>query len=304
MEAGSILVRAVGRAQTSPPDLAEEVALALRRVMFCPNNRAPARLVLACALAKAHLPDVDATEPYTSIHSGHSFSGRTYDERFLSPLIALHRLPLNATTAFLTPTLRNMNAPLRQATVFEGRPREVYQDAAFILERIQAGQLKAEDVLAAALAELLHLRDEREAVLNLAVDSVAVGSVSLSTEDILTLIEQHLSSKWASRLPVLLVAALYQTLGRLAGEQIRTLGAHNAADSQIGSLGDVEVELLSGTGEVVTAYEVKARAVSVGDLQQAVSKILGAPQRPENYLFVTTYPIEREVVDYARTLHD
>ena len=304
MEPGNLLVRALERAQTSPPALPGKVAAALRRVMHCPSNRAPARLVLACALAKAHLPEVNATEPYTAIASARSFSGRTYDERFLSPLIALQRLPLNVTTAFLTPTLRNISAPLRQATVFEGRPREVYQDAAFVLESIQAGQVSADDALAAGLAELLKLRDEREAALSLALTSSNVNAASLSTEDVLTLIEQHLSSKRASRLPVLLVAALYQTLGQLAGEQIRTLGAHNAADAQTGALGDVEVELLGHEGEVVTAYEIKARAVSVGDVQQAVSKVLGAAQRPENYLFVTTHPIEREVAEYGRTLHE
>lgn len=304
MDPGTILVRAVEQAQAAPPNLGGEVAAALSRIIRCPSNRAPARMVVACALAKAHLPEVDATEPYTSIHSGHSFSGRTYDERYLSALIAVHRLPLNATTAFLTPTLRNVNAPLRRVTVFEGRPREVYQDAALVLESLQAGQVSAEEVLAAALAELFKLRDEREEALRSALAANVSNAVSLSTEDVLTLIEQHLSSKRASRLPVLVVAALYQTLGQLAGERARTLGAHNAADAQTGALGDVEVELLNDAGGVVTAYEIKARAVSLGDMQQSVSKVLNAAQRPENYLFVTTFPIERDVIEYARTLHE
>ena len=173
-----------------------------------------------------------------------------------------------------------------------------------MLESIQAGQVRAEDVLASGLAELFKLRDEREAALSLALTSTATNAASLSTEDVLTLIEQHLSSKRASRLPVLLVAALYQTLGQLAGGQIRALGSHNAADAQTGALGDVEVELSDNLGKVVTAYEIKARAVSVGDVQQAVSKVLGAAQHPENYLFVTTHPVEREVAEYARTLHE
>ncbi|GAA5502202.1 hypothetical protein Dxin01_01941 [Deinococcus xinjiangensis] len=305
MEPTALLVRAVERAQSAevlgvPPSVQAEV----QRVVNCASNRAPARLILACALAKAHQPQFDATEPYTEIRSGHSFSGRSYDERYITALITAHRLPLNPTTAFLTPTLRNANEPIRSAIPFEGRPREVYRDAASILEAIQSGEVAAEDVLALTLRQLFSLRDERESALAQALSGIISPNRSLSTEDVLTLLEQHLRSRNASRLPVLLVAALYQTLGQMAGEKALNLGAHNAADSQTGALGDVEVELLSDLGRIVTVYEVKARSVSINDLQQAVAKVAAAASRPENYLFVTTHPIEREVTDYARTLHE
>lgn len=305
MDPRALLVRAVERAGEAapPPVTAPEVAAALRRVMRCESNRAPARLVLACALAKAHRPELDATEPYTEIRSGRSFSGRRYDEEYVADLLPAHRLPLNPTTAFLTPTLRNANKPLRSTTVFEGRPRQVYQDAAFVLESLEAGTANAEDVLAQALAELFALRDEREAALGAAL-SAGGGAGTLSTEDVLTLLEQHLSSKRASRLPVLVVAALYRTLGALAGEQALTLGAHNAADARTGILGDIEVEVLAAPGRPATVYEVKARPVTLGDVQHAARKVAAAVTPPENYLFVTTHPIEREVSDFARTLHD
>lgn len=299
------LVRAVERAQTAPPLFlaVPEVQTALRRVMRCESNRAPARLVLACALAKAHRPELDATEPYTEIRSGRSFSGRSYDEQYVATLLHDHRLPPNPTTAFLTPTLRNANEPLRSATVFEGRPRQAYQDAAFVLESLEAGSVRAEDVLAQGLAELFTLRGEREAALSAAL-SAGSGAGTLSTEDVLTLIEQHLRSKRASRLPVLVVAALYHTLGALAGEQALTLGAHNAADARTGALGDIEVELLTAPGRPATVYEVKARPVTLGDVQHAARKVTAAATPPENYLLVTNHPIEREVADHARTLHE
>lgn len=301
MEPDAILVRALARAQT-PLLLPAEVQGDLDTVLNCASNRAPARLILACALAKAHQPQLNATEPYTEIRSGHSFSGRSYDEKYISPLVQSERLPLNPTTAFLTPTLRNANQPLRSTTPFEGRPREVYPAAARVLEAIERGEVTADDVLAAALRGLSALRDAQAAALTQALADLPGAAPALSTEDILTLFEQHLRSRNASRLPVLLVAALYQTLGTLVGERARTLGAHNAADARTGALGDVEV-MLEGIGAVVTVYEVKARAVSVLDLQQAVQKALTASARPENYLFVTTHPIEREVTEYARSLH-
>ncbi len=304
MDPADLLVRAVGRA-LGAEDLAlsAEIQADLRSVARCSSNRAPARLVLACALAKAHRPELDATEPYTEIRSDHSFSGRTYDERFLPTLIAAQRLPLNSSTAFLTPTLRNINVPLRSVTPFEGRPREVYRDAARVLEGLQDHSATAEDVLAFMLRELLVMRDEREKALSAALSGLPAEPQNLSSEDVLTLLEQHLRSRNASRLPVLLVTALYRTLGSLAGEVALNLGAHNAADARTGALGDVEIELLTAPGVPATVYEVKARAVSVTDLQIAAAKVAAVAARPSNYLFVTTHPIDREVTEFARTLH-
>jgi hypothetical protein len=63
-------------------------------------------------LGKLDKPNVDPRKPYTEIGGTDSFSGRTYDERYLTRFINELRLPVNPTTAFLTPTLRNIDHPL------------------------------------------------------------------------------------------------------------------------------------------------------------------------------------------------
>ncbi|MBM3889149.1 MAG: hypothetical protein FJ388_08480, partial [Verrucomicrobia bacterium] len=73
-------------------------------------------------LAKVHDPKVDPRKPYTKIGSNDCFSGRTYDEQFIGDFITRHGLPCNSTTAFLTPTLRNMDATLTTKVVLVGRP--------------------------------------------------------------------------------------------------------------------------------------------------------------------------------------
>lgn len=74
-------------------------------VCRCLENRAGARLLMACMLAKVHNPQIDPRKPYTEIGSKDCFSGRTYDERYLTHLINKNNLPCNPTTAFLTPAL-------------------------------------------------------------------------------------------------------------------------------------------------------------------------------------------------------
>ncbi len=78
-------------------------------VARCSTNRAAVRLLMSCLLAKIHQPKVDVKKPYTEIGEDDTFSGRSYDEKYLSNFINKYELPCNATTAFLTPALRNIN---------------------------------------------------------------------------------------------------------------------------------------------------------------------------------------------------
>jgi hypothetical protein len=73
-------------------------------------------------------PKVDPRKPYTKIGSKDCFSGRSYDEQFIGGFITRHNLPCNSTTAFLTPTLRNMDQTLTTKVVLIGRPMVMYQE--------------------------------------------------------------------------------------------------------------------------------------------------------------------------------
>lgn len=96
-------------------------------VCRCMSNRAGVRLLMSCLLGKLDKPNVDPRKPYTEIGDTDSFSGRTYDERHLTKFINEHRLPVNPTTAFLTPTLRNIDHPLTTDRELVGRPRDLYK---------------------------------------------------------------------------------------------------------------------------------------------------------------------------------
>lgn len=96
-------------------------------VCRCMSNRAGVRLLMSCLLGKLDKPNVDLRKPYTEIGGSDSFSGRTYDERYLTKFINELRLPVNPTTAFLTPTLRNINHPLTTDRELVGRPRDLYK---------------------------------------------------------------------------------------------------------------------------------------------------------------------------------
>ena len=274
-------------------------------VCRCMSNRAGARLLMSCLLGKLDKPNVDPRKPYTEIGDPDSFSGRTYDEQHLAPFINEHRLPVNQTTAFLTPTLRNIDHPLTTDRELVGRPRDLYRKTLELLEDVAEQRVSADVLLVEIVRLLLQMRDEKLARINSLLKGLqqTEGALPLSSEAIVTLLKQHLACKHASRLPVLVVAAAYQAAGKRLAERILPLNPHNAADLQTGSLGDVEICLV-GEDSVVTAYEMKAKRVDYTDINAALGKIIGAPHRIDNYLFVTTDAIDPRVAEYAAGFYE
>ena len=283
----------------------EEIEARIIAAVNCPGNRAGVRLLMACMLAKVHRPEIDPRKPYTKIGGKDCFSGRSYDEQFIGDFITKHNLPCNSTTAFLTPTLRNMDQTLTTKVVLVGRPMAMYQSALQLLDDVRAGRVSAQDVLNECIRLLLLDRDARKSRLKTLLSGVGrvADALQLSSEDTVNLIEQHLRCKSSSRLLVLIVAAAYEAVKTRLGEHALNLTGHNAADEQTGAVGDVQITIL-GDDKVVTSYEMKNKAVQQGDIDRALQKIAAHGRHVQNYIFVTTESVTDDVREYARSKYD
>jgi hypothetical protein len=282
-----------------------EILARIDYVCRCLSNRAGVRLLMACLLAKLDNPRVDPRQPYTEIGGDRCFSGRTIDEQYISAFVAAHNLPCNSTTAFLTPALRNIDRPLTTNIALVGRPARMYGETLKLLEDVAEGRAAAEDVLTDAIRILVLVREEKAARMSTLLAGIerSSGSLPLSSEAIVTLIEQHLACKNASRLPVLIVMAAYQAVAKQLGEHALPLQSHNAADQQTGAMGDVEI-CLANEEQVVTIYEMKMKEVTTGDIDRALQKIASRMPPIDNYVFITTEDIEDKVRDYALTIYE
>ncbi|MDE3016736.1 MAG: restriction endonuclease, SacI family [Pseudomonadota bacterium] len=271
----------------------------------CSSNRAGVRLLMSCLLGNLDNPKVDPRKPYTEIGGNDSFSGRTYDERYLTHFINTYRLPCNPTTAFLTPGLRNIDRALTTDIQIIGRPRELYVEALQVLDDVHRKRINAETVFVETVRVLINMRDETLGRMTSLMDSLkrGAGALPLSSEAILNLLEQHIACKNSSRLPVLMVSAAYRAAEAKLGERPLPLHSHNAADLQTGSIGDVEICLI-GDDNVVTAYEMKMKHVTIDDIDSAITKISHYHARINNYIFITTEIIERAVVEYAAKFYE
>lgn len=258
---------------------------------------------MACLLAKMEQPKIDIRKPYTEIGTKDAFSGRTYDEAYIQPFVFKYELPCNPTTAFLTPAFRNKNTVMTPELELEGRPRSVYKTALAVLNDVKKGTVSPEGVFLEILRLLILLKNEKRQRLESLLKEVKRSDEELpiSAESIVTLLTQHLACKYSSRLPVLVVAAAYKTSEKYLGERVLNLHGHNAADEQTGALGDVEITL-TNEEKVITSYEMKTRRVVKDDIDRAIQKILG--KDIDNYIFITTEPIEPLVEEYAKTMYD
>jgi hypothetical protein len=307
MNPTEILKDALVRAEKAKKSFIEDTDIRGRvdYVCRCASNRAGARLLMACMLGKIDNPAVDPRKPYTEIGGKDSFSGRTYDERYLTAFVNEHELPVNPTTAFLTPTLRNIGHPLTTERELVGRPRDLYKKTLELLEVVAEGRVDANVILREEIRILLEMRDERRTRMNSLLVSLGQSgdAPALSSEEIVNLLAQHLACKNSSRLPVLIVAAAYKAVGQCLFEDMLPLKSHNAADVQTGAIGDVEICLV-GDDAVVTVYEMKMKRVTQNDIDAAVAKIIRAGRKIDNYLFITTDIVEPQIAKYAATFYE
>ena len=285
--------------------LAEDNRTRVNSICQSQSNRACVRLLMACLLAKLDRPETDPRKPYTEIGTTDSFSGRSYDEQYIGRFVVLHRLPCNSTTAFLTPALRNIDRPLTPEFVLVGTPRQLYADTQHLLNDVAEGRESAEGMLTDTIRILIRMRDERLNRLAQLQAEMSAGAdiLPLSSEAILTLIRQHLACKYSSRLPVLIIAAVYRAVADRLGERFLPLRAHNAADEQTGAIGDIEITL-ENEDRICTVYEMKQKVVSLGDLDRAVQKLASLSHRIDNYVVITTDRIDEAVNEHAATLYE
>jgi hypothetical protein len=274
-------------------------------VSNCLANRAGVRLILSCMLAKIHNPSVDPREPITEIGSGTCFSGRSYDEQFLTNFITKYKLPCNNTTAYLTPAFRNFTKPFLLASVPKGRPPRLYTDAFQLLDDVAKGNAGARDVFLDTLRHLIAMRNEQSQRMTSLLGSIkkSNGTLAPSSEAIVNLLQQHLACKNSARLPVLGVAAAYGAVSKLIGEKAMPLQGHNSADVQTGASGDIEICLINDDN-VVTVYEMKKKAVIRNDIDHAVTKIVTSGSNIDNYIIITTDAISEDVSEHARSMYD
>jgi DNA adenine methylase len=262
----------------------------IESICRCNVNKAPIRFLMSCLLAKIVNKNVDIRKPYTEIKGDDTYSGRFYDEKYIGVFIQKYKLPCNPTTAYLTPAFRNLDRILTKDLILVGRPKEIYESVLSVLDIVYMKKEKPKNVLREIIRFLLIIKSEDELRMNQLLVELKQTSdmLPLASEDIVTLLSQHLNCKHSSRLPVLIIASAYQAVKEQIGEVNKILKSHTAADKQTGSIGDVEI-VLTNEEKVITCYEMKDKRITKYDIDVAIQKITKVNNKLDNYIFISTF---------------
>lgn len=213
-----------------------------------------------------------------------------------------HQLPLNRTTAFLTPAFRTFNQPLLAETGLSGRPAWLYSNLVSLLQDIQNGERPPEDYLKEVLRLLILQRKSQQQAILERLRRIESVPRELNTQQIWEIISAHLKMPRSSRLPVLIIAAAYDTAQESLDKRYTRLLPHTAADKPADALGDLEIEL-SSQGHPYIVYEVKDKTITPGDIDSALQKLSERTELPAEYAFVSTKPIPPAVYDYIQSVN-
>lgn len=280
----------------------ESIAEKILSICKCESNKAPIRYLMSAMLAKLGDEKIDTRQPYPKLGSK-SFPGRTIDETIVQSFIHKYNLPCNDTTAFLTPAFRTIESTITKSTFEKCRPNYVYYEMMDVLDYVESHPKEAKTVLSQIVSDLLLIKKLNEnRIKELVADLEARKMQELSSEEITTLLTQHLQCKGSSRLPVLMVAAAYQSVQHLTKETHKPLLAHNSADKQTGAIGDIEITI-SNENNTVTCYEMKKKQVSTDDIYVIINKLNKTEKKPDNYIIITTENITKEVKELAYSVY-
>jgi hypothetical protein len=117
-----------------------------------------------------------------------------------------------------------LNTMLTKDMNLVGKPPQLYQAVLSLLDDVHRGRVTADTLIAEMVRSLPIYRNEQQQRIEALVATLntAKNAVPLSSENIVNLIEKHMSLKGTSRLSVLVVAAAYQSTEEFVGERVLT----------------------------------------------------------------------------------
>lgn len=213
--------------------------------------------IVTCLAIKAARPDVDVRYHQTQIQkdtprsAGVNFRGISEDVVY--PWLDRNRFE-GAKSGWQTRTLER---PKPYKMNYDENIAHVKQEFLTVFDELEEQGQPAPEALSYLIYKQVIRREEVRITLSIP-----------KTQDIATIVElmrrhffkSYKGSKGASRLPVLALHAIYSVmikeLKRYEGKSVCQLNEHSAADSQTGSIGDIEVKD-DATGEIFEAVEIK-----------------------------------------------
>lgn len=242
----------VGSKETITSNLnATEQALLNTILLYSESAKGVITVFITSVVYKILNPQQDIRNHQDGIPNG--YSGRTFDNKNITPFLKKHKFPSMAESGWLT---RSLEQKVPYDLNYTGSIKPDSLKAAFLtlLDNIQKGA-NCKEYLSFTLQGLIIKRNQH--TIDLAKPT------ALSINSILQLLGNHFNASYkaegASRLPVLAFYAIYECLineaKRFENKQLLPIESHTSADARSGRIGDIDI--IDENNRTFEAVEVK-----------------------------------------------
>lgn len=243
---------AVGSNETITSDISEvEKALLDTILQYSESAKGVLTVFITSIVYKILHPEQDIRNHQDGIPNG--YSGRTFDNKNITPFLKQCKFPAMAESGWLTRSLEQ-KVPYDQNYTGAINPSSLKAAFLTLLDNVQNGA-NCTEYLSYIFQGLIIKRNQH--TIDLAKPT------TLSINSILGLLDKHFHSSYkaegASRLPVLAFYAIYECLineaKRFENKQLLPIESHTSADARSGRIGDIEI--IDENNRAFEAVEVK-----------------------------------------------
>lgn len=242
----------VGSKETITSNLnATEQALLNTILLYSESAKGVITVFITSVVYKILNPQQDIRNHQDGIPNG--YSGRTFDNKNITPFLKKHKFPSMAESGWLT---RSLEQKVPYDLNYTGSIKPDSLKAAFLtlLDNIQKGA-NCNEYLSFIFQGLIIKRNQHNIDL--------AKPTALSINSILQLLGNHFNASYkaegASRLPVLAFYAIYECLineaKRFEKKQLLPIESHTSADARSGRIGDIDI--IDENNRSFEAVEVK-----------------------------------------------
>lgn len=251
-------------------------------------------VLLTSAMYKVKVPSQDIRNHQAQLPNG--YSGRSLDNRHVTPFLRKHAFPAPQSSGWLTRSLEQ-SAPYDSKYGGNMQPPALKQAFLRLIAEINICSDRAQKIGEEIFRRLLKLRDASDIQL-----PVPGG---LTIDQICKILGQHFQAKNSARLPEIAIHAVYEAmmpqLKRFADMKLKSLRTHTAPDSQAHEIGDITI--IGPDGLPFEAVEVKHNIpLSKYLLEGSFEKFQGIPLKRFYLLSTEGTPPSKEMTSLAKNI--
>ena len=193
---------------------------------------------------------------YHKVELDNGFSGRTYDTKFITPVLKRNQLPSMAESAYLT---RSIEQPHPLNKNFPGKVRDEYVKKSFleIIDIFQKEPSHCENILNYLIKEGKKIKDK-----NFVPVKKIKTKEKIFINDLIKLLMSYLNTHYGvsgiSKVPVICIYTIYQIffkeIDRFKKFTLKEMGFHTTSDRTSRSAGDIEI---FDKDNLVEGFEIK-----------------------------------------------